>query len=442
MKEKESRLGASAPHPMPAGGGGRAGLWRERFAGPLGPWVLAVAASAAFWSHPSSGLATVVCVGVGLHGLWRRPRLQRAWANPVGASFLALALVVVASLAWSVYPKGTFRDIAKLLPLMLGVLGLPAVATSRRRIWIGLLLAAGFVTSMLVLETFRLVGALGLGPALLEQARYTQPYLYTHPNVSSMMAGLCVFVFGGRLVAGVADRRQAAALVAGAAICLGYLWMMGSRGPQAVFAMTALAAPAVLLPGWRARAAAVLAAGLVALALWSAMGVVNPRFKDVATMRRYNNRAIVWNHTSMLLREWSPWVGFGFGKKAFKRAYYENPNQRAPFTPDRNLIFPHAHSYWRMVRFEGGWLGLAVCLAAWAQLAFASARAMMRASRRARARGWMAALRARGLGGTLATCLGFILLYGVWDYPDHLIRHSQFLLLALLAAWNAMPHED
>ena len=92
---------------------------------------------------------------------------------------------------------------------------------------------------------------------------------------------------------------------------------------------------------------------LVALALWSAMGVVNPRFKDVATMRRYNNRTIVWNHTSMLLREWSPWVGFGFGKKAFKRAYYENPNQRAPFTPDRNLIFPHAHSYWRMVRFEG-----------------------------------------------------------------------------------------
>ena len=73
---------------------------------------------------------------------------------------------------------------------------------------------------------------------------------------------------------------------------------------------------------------------------------------------------------------------------------------------------------------------------------FASARAMMRASRRARARGWMAALRARGLGGTLATCLGFILLYGVWDYPDHLIRHSQFLLLALLAAWNAPPHED
>ena len=302
-------------------------------------------------------------------------------------------------------------------------------------------------------EAFRLAAGAGRGtgliglagratPALLEQARYTQPYLYTHPNVSSMMAGLCVFVFGGRLVAGVADRRQAAALVAGATICLGYLWMMGSRGPQAVFAMTALAAPAVLLPGWRARAAAVLAAVLVALALWSAMGVVNPRFKDVATMRRYNNRTIVWNHTSMLLREWSPWVGFGFGKKAFKRAYYENPNQRAPFTPDRNLIFPHAHSYWRMVRFEGGWLGLVVCLAAWVQLAFASARAMMRASRRARARGWMAALRARGLGGTLATCLGFILLYGVWDYPDHLIRHSQFLLLALLAAWNALPHED
>ena len=442
MNEKESSPGAAAPHPTSAEGAARACVWRARLAGPLGRWLLAGLASAAFWCHPSGGLATAVCVGVGLHGLWRRPRLKRAWANPVGAGFLALALVVVASLAWSVHPKGTFRDIVKLLPLMLGVLGLPAVATSRRRIWSGLLLAAGFVTAMLVLETFKIVGEHGLGRALLEQARYTQPYLYTHPNVSSMMAGLCLFVFGGRLVAGVKCRGCAAALVAAAAVCLGYLWMMGSRGPQAVFAMTALAAPAVLLPGWRAKAAAVLAAALAALALWAAMGVVNPRFKDVATMRRYNNRAIVWNHTSMLLRDWSPWVGFGFGKKAFKRAYYENPDQRAPFTPDRNLIFPHAHSYWRMARFEGGWLGLAVCLVAWAQLAFATARTLLRASRPARARGWLAELRARGLGGTLATCLGFILLYGVWDYPDHVIRHSQFLLLALLAAWNALPHED
>lgn len=418
------------------------GVWRERLTGPLGSWILVVAASAAFWCHPSSGLATAVCASVGLYGLWRWPRLKRAWANPVGASFLALALVVVASLAWSIYPKGTSRDIVKLLPFMLGVVGVPAVATSPRRMWNGLLLAAGFVTAMLALETIRLVGALGLSPALLEQARYRQPYLYTHPNVSSMMAGLCVFAFGGRLVAGVKTRRQAAALVAGAALCLGYLWMMGSRGPQAVFAMTALAAPVALLPGWRAKAAAAITAALAALVLWFAMGVVNPRFKDVATMRRYNNREIVWNHTSMLLREHSPWVGFGFGKKAFKRAYYEHPKQRAPFVRDRNLVFPHAHSYWRMVRFEGGWLGMAVCLVAWAQLAYATGRTLLRASRPAKAQGWLAELRARCLGGTLATCLAFILLYGVWDYPDHLIRHSQFLLLAMLASWNTLPHED
>ena len=442
MSQPGSSPPAATPETPSDIGASRARAWRDRLDGPSGRWALAAAASAVFWFHPSSGLAAAVCVGVGLHGLWRWPRLKRAWLAPAGAGFLALALVAVASAAWSVHPQGTLRDIAKVLPVLFGVLGLPAVATTRRRIWGGLLLAAGCVTLALLLETLRLGAALGWGRELLEQARYTQPYLYTHPNVSSMMAGLCAFVYGGRLVAGTTSRLQAMAVAVGAAFCLGYLWMMGSRGPQAVFAMTALAAPAILLPGWRAKLAAAGAAALAAMALWAAMGVINPRFKDAATMHRFNNREIVWNHTALLLRGWSPWVGFGYGKKAFKRAYYENPNQRAPFTPDANLVFPHAHSYWRMVRFEGGWLGFAVCLVAWAQLVFATGHALVRASRRARPNGWIAALRARGLGGALAACLGCILLYGVWDYPDHLVRHTQFILVATLLAWLATPHED
>lgn len=416
-------------------------------------WALAWVASFAFWAGPSKGTATAVCLGVFIYALFHGATFRRAWFHRTGLSFLLLGLVPIASLGWSISPEGTQRDLVKIIPMVMGVLALPTVATSRQRIWRGLLLSAACVTLLLAIELGRLVGHFGFTRALLEQARYLHPYLYTHPNVSSMMACLSALILGGYCCSHVlrpqtqlrrARRGYWAVCGLGLLIDLLYVWVMGSRGPQAVFAMTVLAAPILFLPGWRARVLALCAAGLLAVGMWNAMGILNPRFEDAVTMRRFNDREIVWNHTNRLLQQSQKTLcGFGYGKKAFKKAYYENPICRAPYVRDGNLVFPHAHGYWRMVRFEGGLVGLVLCVLAWGQLALLAAQKLWREGRSwASAVPWRVRFQQRCLGAVLLSALGCILVYGFWDYPDHAIRHAQFFLMALIMAWSRLTDEN
>lgn len=402
-----------------------------------GLWLLACLGIGLFFVDPSSGLASGICCLLGLWGLSHGCAFRRGWGNVTGVLFGLLVLWAVASWMWSFYPKGTGRDVVKALPLVLGVLGIPVVATSRRRVWSGLLIAAGVVTGMLTLELLRLGGELGWGGELFRQARYCQPYLYHHPNVSSMMAALAALIYGAFLL----SRKQAAwqmlLLVAGMLLCLFYLLVMGSRGPQAVLAMVALGAPVLFLPGIKARVLALLAVTLLAVAGWQMLDVINPRFKNKAPGERYafNNRKIVWDHTANL-QKWldKQVLGFGFGKKAFEKAYYENDLTRAPHVPVDSLYFRHAHSYWRMLRFQGGWIGLSVGVAAWLSLLLRSAGWWWRSIVRRPCVAWWTEVQRRMLPALLCAMLACILLYGTWDYPDNLIRDAQFFLLALVMA--------
>ncbi|HQN17901.1 MAG TPA: hypothetical protein PKV86_02125 [Syntrophobacteraceae bacterium] len=52
------------------------------------------------------------------------------------------------------------------------------------------------------------------------------------------------------------------------------------------------------------------------------------------------------------------------------------------------------------------------------------------------AKNWLERLRARLLPALLATGMGFILVYGIGDYPDNVIRHAQFFLAGLALAWT------
>ena len=398
--------------------GGVSVLWR---------WAFGLAAAAVLWFDPSSGLSTTILSGAGLFALWNGKKTLAAWKNPVGAFFGAGVLWAVLSASWSFYPAGTLRDLVKSAPLVLAVLAIPSIFDRPGRIWAALLASAGVVTATLAADLVRLVAALGW-PTVLAEARYFHPYLYTHPNVSSMMAGCCALVFLARGLAGAPGAGRKALLAAGLALDVAYLVALASRGPQAVFALAALAFPVVLLPGWRSRLAAAALAALVGLGLWQAAGNINPRFKD-STMGNFNNRDTAWGHSKMLADR-KPVGGYGFGKKAFVKAVYENPEQRPPLVPVR---YPHAHSYWLMLYFQGGAIGFALWTLGWLALVGRLLRFAARSGRQASG-GWVGRLRVRVLPSLLAVGLLYILVYGIGDFPDSVIRASLFYLIGLAMA--------
>ncbi len=409
--------------------------WKESAgrAADLGRRGLYVVAAAMLWFDPSNGFSTAILWGAGLYALWNWRKTWAAWRNPAGVLFGLGVLWAVLSAAWSFYPIGTARDVVKSAPMVLAAISMPAIFDRPSRIWTALVASAALITVRLALDLAWIIYFLGW-PEALAAARFIHPYLYTHPNVSSMMAGLCALVFAARGLAGAPGAWRKAGLALGLAVDFAYLVVMASRGPQAVFALAVLLFPIVLLPGWRARLAAVVLGAGVAWGLWEAAGIVNPRFQD-RTMVNFNNRETVWGHAK-LLADRKPLLGYGFGKKAFVKAFYENPAQRAPLVPVR---YPHAHQYWLMLYFQGGAAGFALWSLGWLALGLRLGRYSGRAEQAAA--GWAERVRARVLPTLLLVGVAFILIYGIGDFPDHVIRHAQFYLAGLAAALTLPPQE-
>ena len=390
-------------------------------------WALGLAAAAVLWFDPSSGIATAILLGGGLCGLFRARKTLAAWRNPAGALIAAGALWAALSALWSFYPTGSLRDLAKSAPLALAVLALPAIFDRPDRVWAAVLASATAVTATLAVDLARIIALLGWSwtfPA----ARFLHPYLYTHPNVASMMAGLCALAFAARALAGVKGRGWRVLLALGIAIDLFYLVALASRGPQATFALVALAFPVALLPGWRARLGAAILAVALGWGLWQCAGHVNPRFRD-RTMSTFNDRDTVWGH-SKLLADRQPVAGYGFGKKAFLKAFYENPDQRPPLVPVR---YPHAHSDLLMLTFPRGAAGLCRWSAGWLALAARLLRCAA-CSGGARER-----FQARVLPALLLAGIVYVLVYGVGDFPDSVIRASLFHFIGLGLALTQPP---
>ena len=128
-----------------------------------------------------------------------------------------------------------------------------------------------------------------------------------------------------------------------------------------------------------------------------------------------------------------PATGWGYGKKAFTRLVYENPEQRPPSVPVR---FPHAHSYWLMLYVQGGAVAFALGAAAWGALLAGLARATRQADP-----GPGVALGARLAARSVPVLLGMALLlllgYGVADYPDSAVRAAMWLLGGMSVALGA-----
>jgi len=432
----------------------RAGRLAAFFARPAVRRALFFAALAAVFWKPSSGFADAAFVLCGLRNAFL-PHAFRPWRSPAGIFFLLGLAVLVAASAFGIAPGDSLRDAVKLLPLAIFVSTLPAWLLREGNLFRGIRGAAAVVTARLAVELARLAWVHGTGEALLEAARHTQPYLFTHPNVSGLTALLAAFAWGAACLKAKNVPARLAACSAGA-FCLLFAYVMGSRGPQAAFAAVAFALPLLLLPGWKARAGwGALALLLVVPSVWAfsmltrvspkefppaarrihrTMEAINPRFTDIKTLRHLNGRDVVWNHTDYLLKlEKREWRGYGYGKRVFKKAYYENPVQRAPMTRN-GMRFPHVHSYWRQIRFEGGKGALACFALAWGAALWGGLVAFVRRRRAFAGKGFFACFASGALEAAVLAMASAILVYGGWDYPDSLLRILQYCLFAALLA--------
>jgi len=394
-------------------------------------WALALAAGAMLWFRPSNTISDVILWSSGLFALWHWRQTLAVWKNPTGLLFGLGVVWAVCSIVWSFDPAGTRRDLGDAAILVISMLAVSMIFNRPARIWVALVASAGLITIRLSWDLIRLFSELGW-PTVLTEARFFHPYLYTHPNVSSMMAGLCILVFAARWVAGASGGWRKAGLATGIVINLVYLVVLASRGPQIVFALVALTFPIVLLPGWRSRLVAGILMLVVGFGLCKGAMVLNPRFQD-RTMGNFNSRDTVWGH-SKLLADRKPILGYGFGKQAFEKAVYDNPDQRPPLVPFR---YPHAHQYWLMLYFQGGVIGFTLWSLGWLTLFIRLMRYKTRQEQLAA--DWMGRLQARLLPALLGMGILYILIYGLGDFPDHVIRRSQFYLAGLAMALTARP---
>jgi len=361
------------------------------------------------WKFSSNALSDILVFGAFVYALFHAGRGWPAWKQPAGIAFIILLVHHFVMLPFSVSPEMSIHDTEDIIKILAGAFAIPVIFNSDRRIARALFYSAAGMALILGYDLVRM--ACYLGPDIFSKAHAFQPFILNHSNVASMMAGLSFFVF----LYFIWEQRKASwpvlACLTGSIICLAYLIVAASRGPQLAFAL-AFACSGLILPGWKRKL--VWLAAVIALGggLLINFNHVNPRFAEKKTMTGFSERDKVWKHTWHLVSE-KKWFGYGYGKRNFEMNYYASQPPRASYH------FPHCHQYWLKLLFEYGWTGCALYAAAWLILAIGLLRRIFTAR----------TLDERLLPGIIALMLLFIHLYGLGDYPDNIVQIAQIWLI-------------
>jgi O-antigen ligase len=390
------------------------------------------------WVFPSQGIHDLLVYGAFLLALCYAPRAATAWRQPAGLAFIAVLVFLLLSLPFSSMPGSSVRELVKNLDIVAGAFAISVFLNTPDRIRMALGCSALAIVLTLGYDIIRIgwnlpeawakAATFGQFLAGLPQAHPLanwvkahefKPFIMNHSNVSSMMAGLSALVFIYFLWIWRRRRRLALGCLLGLIVCLAYLVILRSRGPQLAFLLT-VPWLGLLIPGWR------LKVGLLALGvlLFLVLPYINPRFADAKSMKTFTERTTVWKHTWSLSKQ-HPWLGHGYGKRTFETVYY------ASQPPASRFHYPHCHQFWLKLLFEFGWIGLLLNLAAWTILAVQLIRRICS----------LPTFTDRLLPGTIGLMLLFIHCYGLGDYPDNIVQLAQFWLIPLALALTRAENE-
>lgn len=375
-------------------------------------WVRFIAGTAIgvlIWTFSSSALQDAIVFGAFLYALFFAERGKTAWKQPAGIAFIILLIHHLTSLPFSVSPEMSVHDTGRLFEVLAGAFAIPVVFNTDKKISRALFYSAVAIALTLGCDLIRM--SYYLGADIFTKAHSFRPFILNHSNVASMMAGLSFFVLLGFIWQWRKSLWPALACLTGSIICLAYLIIAASRGPQIAFAL-AFAFSGLILRGWRNKLIWLASLIVLGTVLFINYKQVNPRFVEKSTMTGFSERDKVWTHTWQLINK-EKWFGYGYGKRNFEMNYY------ASHPPQAKYHFPHCHQYWLKLLFEYGWFGVGLYAAAWLILAAGLLHKIFTAQ----------TLNDRILPGVIALMLLFIHLYGLGDYPDNIVQTAQIWLI-------------
>lgn len=381
--------------------------WFQRT--PLMQFVVWTATGIIIWYFSSKAISDILVYGAFLFALTRAARGAAAWKQPAGIAFIVILIYMACTLPFSVNPGLSLHDFKDLLKILAGAFAIPVIFNTRAKIETALFYSATAIACILGYDLIRL--AVKLGPQMLAQAHIFKPFILNHSNVASMMAGASALVFFYFFWQSRHRLWPALGCLFGMFLCLAYLVILASRGPQIAFALTCAGA-VFLIPGRGIKLLGFLIILLAGLVLFVNIEHVNPRFLEKKSMTNFSERVTVWRHTWDLAQQ-RPWLGYGYGKQNFERTYYSTQPPKSIFH------YPHPHQFWLKLLFEFGWPGLILHFLAWTILAFSLWRCVFA----------QPTFTLRLLPGTVGLIFCFIHLYGLGDYPDNIVMVAQFWLI-------------
>ena len=324
-------------------------------------------------------------------------------------AILLYAAIVTASVAYSVYPEESAREVVKLYVVLAMVFAAWHLFKNKPFFFGFLQVLIGCVLIVLICDVISYVQ--GLGREWTWGKRWAFGPYFGHPNTASaiilLLMPISVFLL-------VASRNVWLKVSHGCFLGVGLflIYVMASRTAQLSLAGM-LVCGAVLLKPMKRK---LLALGLVAcLFLLACLNVraLNQRFVE-GTEKTLGFRKENWKNTAALIAE-KPVFGYGFGKRVYRAVYLPR------FEPE--IRYPHAHSLIFQTAFETGIVGLAAVLWIWAVAAWRLLKGYAANS------GLLG-----GLFGSLFVSFLGISIYCLAEVTDGLLRSLSWLLLAMVGA--------
>ncbi len=350
------------------------------------------------WNYRSAAIQDLLLVGAFVYALVRNPRGFLAWLRPEGLVFLLAGVMVLVRLPVAGVAEASGRELLKYADIILATLALPALFPTRRRIESALFYSAWAVTAVLGYDLVRMVRT--LKHQVLELGHGLEPFAFGHSNLSAVMGGAACLVL--LMFAWILWQRRAVAAgcMAGALVCLAHSVCIASRGPQLALLGTCGLAAVVLPIGWRRKALVALLMGLAAAALVVNAPLINPRFADWESLRRFAWRDVVWGHSLVLIKQ-EPWLGYGWGKAVFEKVYH---GSTPPFSW---FHYHHTHQYFLQVAFTTGLVGVVLHAVGWGVLVVKLLMVLSRAPNMSQ----------RLLPALVLLLVGYLQIYGLADWP-------------------------